>query len=73
MENITLIATVKYNSEKLELAAKAMNNGRTDGVYFHVNDSRVSVSNPHYRMTEKDQLDELNWFLIGFEYQITKM
>jgi hypothetical protein len=67
MNNLT--ATVKTVCN-LALYAKAINNGRTDGIYFYVNDNKVSVSSPYVTLSEAQQLEELGWFLKGKEYDI---
>lgn len=65
-----LIATVKSNYQNLEVYADRINNGRTDGIYFYVNSNRVSVSYTYSQLNEKSQIEELEWFLKGKEFQI---
>ena len=52
----------------LEKYADAINNGRTDGIYFYVNGNKVSVSYPHNQLTEEKQIEELTWFLKRHSY-----
>ena len=53
------------DSVNLEKYADAINNGRTDGIYFYVNGNTVSVSYCHSQLSEETQKEELNWFLSG--------
>ena len=63
----TLVAKLQENTN-LEQYADAINNGRTDGIYFYVNGKNVSVSYSHNQLTEKTQIEELTWFLKGRSY-----
>ena len=65
-----LIATVTGNISSLDVYANAINNGRTDGVYFYVNENKVSVKYPYSQLTEAAQREELCWFLNGKTYEI---
>lgn len=65
-----LIAKVTGNTSSLDVYANAINNGRTDGVYFYVNENRVSVSHPYSQLSEVAQREELCWFLNGKTYEI---
>jgi hypothetical protein len=65
----TVFANLK-NSTNLTEAAKVVNNGRNDGIFFYVNGSRVSVASPYVTLSEAQQLEELNWFLKGKVYDI---
>lgn len=60
----SLVAQFQGNVN-LEKYADAINNGRTDGIYFYVNGNNVSVSCAHNQLSEKTQIEELTWFLKG--------
>ena len=66
----TLIAIPKSKCN-LNAYANFINNGRTDGIYFYVNEGNVSVCHPHKKLSENTQIEELKWFLEGKEYEIT--
>jgi len=66
----TLTATVIGNYPNLENHATAINNGRTDGLYFYANNGTVSVSHPQCGLSEDVQRMELEWFLNGKKYEI---
>lgn len=66
-----IFATLSKQKPQLSVFADAVNNGRTDGIYFYVNDTNVSVSHPHTKLTEARQIEELEWFLSGLEYTIS--
>lgn len=63
----TLVAQLQDNVN-LENYANAINNGRTDGIYFYVNGNKVTVSYCHNKLNEEIQKDELTWFLKGRNY-----
>ena len=63
----TLVAQLQQNVN-LEKYADAINNGRTDGIYFYVNGRNISVSYAHNQLSEKKQKDELTWFLKGHSF-----
>ena len=65
----TIVGKLKGNCN-LDAYAKIVNNGRTDGTYFYINQSDVIVCNPHIKLSEETQIKELNWFLKGKEYEI---
>lgn len=65
-----LIATVTGNTSSLNVYANAINNGRTDGVYFYVNENKVSVSRWCSQLSEVEQREKLCWFLNSKTYQI---
>ncbi len=67
MTNLTATTLKNYD---LEAYANAINNGRTDGVYFYVNNNTVTVSYAHSQLSEDFQREELEWFLRGKEYII---
>lgn len=48
----------------------SVNNGRTDGVYFYVNGSNVTVSSYCTELSEDFQRQELEWFLNGTHFEI---
>ena len=60
------------NTANLEQSANVTNSGRTDGVYFYVNGNSVTVSHPHRVMREEEQTEELNWFLSGKDFKLSK-
>ncbi len=62
-----MIAKVN-NPQELESLAKIVNNGRTDGVYFYVNEKNVSVHHAHVVLSKEKQVEELDWFLAKKEY-----
>lgn len=63
-------ATVE-NANGLEAKSNAVNNGRTDGIYFYVNGNHVSVSHPYVELSELRQEEELDWFLTGRVYSLS--
>lgn len=65
-----LIASLKEGWQSIDLYICVINNGRTDGVYFYANENRVSVDCWHKQLTKESQIEELNWFLKGKEYEI---
>ena len=67
----TITATITDNKVSLEKYADAINNGRTDGVYFYVNGNNVTVSHPHNQLSEDWQKSEIAWFLKGRAYNFS--
>lgn len=65
-----LIAKVTGDTSSLDAYANGVNNGRTDGVYFYVNEDLVSVLYPYSQLSEVRQREELRWFLNGKTYEI---
>jgi len=68
----TLFATLLTPCPDLSKYADAINNGRTDSVYFYVNGDgdKVSVSYTFGQLSEKAQAEELKWFLSDRNYTI---
>lgn len=60
------------NSTNLQKRSQVVNAGRTDGTYFYVNGNSVEVSNPSLKMTEEQQISELEWFLNDREFEFNK-
>lgn len=58
------------DAKGLEQRAKATNNGRTGDTYFYVNGDRVSVSNPHFDISEEVQKECLEWFLSDRKFEL---
>ena len=67
MKNLVAIVKGDFN---LKPYAKVINNSRTDNVIFYVNGNKVSVFCVYNQLSEKIQLEKLDWFLKGREYQI---
>lgn len=65
----TIVGKLKSNCN-LDAYANVVNNGRTDGTYFYINQCNVLVCNPHIKLSEETQIEELNWFLKGRDYEI---
>ena len=70
MKNPRKLTAILRNASNLEAYAKAVNNGRTEGVCFYVNGHKVSVFYAHADLSEEAQLDEINWFLKGRAFEV---
>jgi hypothetical protein len=68
-----MYATITDAKCNLEQYADAINRGRNDDFRFYVNGKTVSFSHSYGRtISDEEALSNLEWFLKGREYTITK-
>lgn len=58
------------DAKGLEQREEVINSHRTGDTYFYVNGNRVSVSNPHFDISDTVQQELIEWFLSDRKFEL---